>query len=74
MGDTYLTAILGKATVFIRNRNLAVMSEHAVALIGTGANPDDADLSGFAMAYQHADAYEAIDDVEIVACADIVRE
>ncbi|MFB6296174.1 MAG: Gfo/Idh/MocA family protein, partial [Halobacteriales archaeon] len=50
------------------------MSEHAVALIGTGADPDDADSSGFAMAYQHASAYDAIDGVEIVACADIVPE
>jgi predicted dehydrogenase len=50
------------------------MSEYSVALIGTGKDPEDADLSGFAMAYQHADAYENVDGAEIVACADIVRE
>jgi len=45
-----------------------------VAIIGTGAEPDDPDRTGFAMAYSHADAYEAVADCEIVACADIVRE
>lgn len=44
------------------------------AIIGTGATPDDPDRTGFAMAYSHADAYEAIADCEIVACADIVPE
>lgn len=50
------------------------MSEHAVALIGTGETPDDPGPGGYAMAYSHADAYEAIEGCEIVACADIVRE
>ena len=45
-----------------------------IAIIGTGADPDDPDRTGFAMAYSHADAYEAVADCEIVACADIVRE
>jgi predicted dehydrogenase len=47
---------------------------HSVAVVGTGPDPDDPDLDGFAMAYQHAEAYEAIDDCELVACADIVPE
>ena len=50
------------------------MSEHAVALIGTGENPDEPGPEGFGMAYRHADAYEEIEGCEIVACADLVRE
>jgi predicted dehydrogenase len=50
------------------------MSEHAVALIGTGENPDDPGPEGFGMAYRHADAYGAIEGCEVVACADIVPE
>ncbi|MFB6206029.1 MAG: Gfo/Idh/MocA family protein [Haloglomus sp.] len=45
-----------------------------VAFVGTGADPEDPDTSGFAMAYHHADAYEALDDCTLVACADIVPE
>lgn len=29
---------------------------------------------GYAMAYQHADAYSVLDNCEMVACADIVQE
>ncbi len=47
---------------------------YSVAVIGTGANPDDPDVDGYAMAYRHAAAYERLDDCELVACADIVRE
>jgi predicted dehydrogenase len=50
------------------------MSEHAIAVIGTGENPDDPGPEGFAMAYRHADAYETIEGCEVVACADLVRE
>jgi predicted dehydrogenase len=50
------------------------MSEHAVAVIGTGENPDEPGPEGFGMAYRHADAYEEIEGCEVVACADIVRE
>jgi predicted dehydrogenase len=49
------------------------MTEHAVALVGTG-DTSDPGPDGFAMAYQHADAYESIDGCEIAACADLVRE
>jgi predicted dehydrogenase len=45
-----------------------------VAVIGTGANPEESGPDGYAMAYQHAEAYETIDDCELVACADIVPE
>jgi predicted dehydrogenase len=50
------------------------MAGHDVAFVGTGADPDDPDMSGFAMAYHHAEAYERLDDCEIVACADVVPE
>jgi len=45
-----------------------------VAVIGTGTEPDDPGRDGYAMAYHHAAAYEKVDDAELVACADIVRE
>ncbi|WP_276271761.1 Gfo/Idh/MocA family protein [Haloarcula litorea] len=45
-----------------------------IGFVGTGATPDDPDEEGFAMAYRHARGYERIDDCELVACADIVRE
>ncbi|AUV82734.1 glucose-fructose oxidoreductase [Salinigranum rubrum] len=45
-----------------------------IALVGTGADPDDPDSDGFAMAYRHAAGYQRIDGCELVACADIVRE
>jgi len=43
-----------------------------VACIGTGPDPQDPSVEGYAMAYRHADAYETVEDVVIVACADIV--
>jgi predicted dehydrogenase len=45
-----------------------------VGFIGTGANPDDPDTDGYAMAYRHAAAYGRLDDCEVVACADIIQE
>jgi predicted dehydrogenase len=45
-----------------------------VAFIGTGANPDEEDTDGYAMAYRHARAYARLSDCEFVACADIVPE
>jgi predicted dehydrogenase len=47
---------------------------YTVAVVGTGANPDEQSRDGFAMGYRHARAYRKIDDCELVACADIVRE
>lgn len=44
------------------------------AVIGTGADTDDPDRTGYAMAYRHAPGYQRLDGVELVACADIVRE
>jgi len=45
-----------------------------VAVIGTGGEPDNPDSDGYAMAYHHASAYETLDAVDLVGCADIVRE
>jgi predicted dehydrogenase len=50
------------------------MPTHDVAFVGTGADPDDPDMDGFAMAYHHAFSYEEIESCELVACADVVVE
>ncbi|WP_209309431.1 Gfo/Idh/MocA family protein [Haloarcula amylovorans] len=50
------------------------MSDVSVAFVGTGADPETPSVDGFAMAYQHADAYERLDDCRLTGCADIVRE
>lgn len=47
---------------------------YKVAIIGTGANPDNPSTDGYAMAYRHADAYRRLDSCDIVACADIIVE
>ena len=47
---------------------------YEAAVIGTGAEPDDPSGDGYAMAYHHASGYEKCDGVDLVACADIVRE
>ena len=47
---------------------------YKVAIVGTGADPDNPDTDGFAMAYRHAGAYARLDSCELVGCADIVRE
>jgi UDP-N-acetylglucosamine 3-dehydrogenase len=50
------------------------MSTHRVAFVGTGADPENPTSEGFAMAYQHAAAYEKLGNTELVGCADVVRE
>ena len=45
-----------------------------IGFVGTGPDPDSPDASGYAMAYRHATGYQRLDDCELVACADIVRE
>jgi UDP-N-acetylglucosamine 3-dehydrogenase len=47
---------------------------YRAAVIGTGPDPDDPSLDGFAMGYTHAQGYVEHPDAELVACADIVRE
>ncbi|WP_114576380.1 Gfo/Idh/MocA family protein [Saliphagus sp. LR7] len=47
---------------------------YTVAVIGTGAEPENPGRDGYAMAYHHAAGYENHEECELVACADIVRE
>jgi predicted dehydrogenase len=47
---------------------------YRIGFVGTGADPDDPDTDGYAMAYRHAAGYERLGDCELVACADIVPE
>ena len=50
------------------------MSTYTVAVIGTGPDPNNPTVQGFAMGYRHAEAYENEDRCELVGCADIVPE
>ena len=50
------------------------MTDYDVAFVGTGSNPDEPSVDGFAMAYRHATAYDDLDNCRLVGCADIVRE
>lgn len=47
---------------------------YQVAVIGTGTEPENPGRDGYAMAYHHATGYEQLDDCDLIACADIVRE
>lgn len=48
------------------------MEQLTAAIVGTG-DPSDPGPDGFGMAYQHADAYQQLEGVSLVACADIVE-
>ena len=48
------------------------MTKLRIGIIGTGKQKARGDATGYAMAYQHATAYKALDNCKIVACADIV--
>lgn len=50
------------------------MTEYTVAIIGTGPDPADPTVDGFAMGYRHAEAYTADERFTVTACADIVPE
>ncbi|WP_276252596.1 Gfo/Idh/MocA family protein [Halomontanus rarus] len=50
------------------------MSQFTVAIVGTGPDPANPTVEGFAMGYRHAEAYRNNDHCRVVACADIVRE
>ena len=50
------------------------MNTLRVGIIGTGKKKERPDAMGYAMAYQHAIAYQKLDSCEIVACADLVEE
>ncbi|ELY86042.1 oxidoreductase domain-containing protein [Natrialba taiwanensis DSM 12281] len=43
------------------------------AVIGTGTEPENPGRDGYAMAYHHARGYDATENCELVACADIVH-
>jgi predicted dehydrogenase len=44
---------------------------YRVAVVGAGARDQS---ERYAMAYRHANAYQRLDECELVACADVVRE
>ncbi len=50
------------------------MRKLRIGIIGTGQKKARRDRFGFAMAYEHADAYQALEACEIVACADLVEK
>lgn len=50
------------------------MAKLRVGFIGTGKVPERRGPMGYAMAWQHADAYAKLDTVEMVAAADIVED
>lgn len=50
------------------------MDSYRVAIIGTGRDPENPTVEGFAMGYRHAEAYRGLANCEVVACADIVPE
>ena len=45
-----------------------------VAIIGTGPDPENPTVDGFAMGYRHGESFANTDACEVVACADIVPE
>lgn len=47
---------------------------YTVAVIGTGPDPANPTVEGFAMGYRHAEAYANDDRCSVVSCADIVPE
>ena len=50
------------------------MSSYTVAVVGTGPDPANPSVEGFAMGYRHAEAYANDDRCRLVGCADIVPE
>lgn len=50
------------------------MTTLRVGIIGTGRKKERGDVTGYAMAYSHAEAYRELGDCAVVACADIVEE
>ncbi|WP_135363043.1 Gfo/Idh/MocA family protein [Halosimplex halophilum] len=47
---------------------------YTVAVVGTGPDPENPTVEGFAMGYRHAESFGNNADCEVVACADIVPE
>jgi len=47
---------------------------YRVAVVGTGADPEERSREGYAVAYRHAGGYRRLESCRLVACADIVPE
>ncbi len=51
------------------------MSKLKVGVIGTGRRKEKKDMMRYAMAYEHGDAYKALDSCEMTACiASVVKK
>jgi predicted dehydrogenase len=50
------------------------MEQYTVAIVGTGPDPRNPTVEGFAMGYRHAEAYRNNENCRLVACADVVPE
>ena len=50
------------------------MSKLKIGFIGTGHRAKQPGHMGYAMAYQHAEAYQDLESCELIACADIKPE
>ncbi|EMA52588.1 MULTISPECIES: Gfo/Idh/MocA family protein [Halococcus] len=50
------------------------MNQYTVAIVGTGPDPRNPTVEGFAMGYRHAEAYRNNENCRLVACADLVPE
>lgn len=51
------------------------MTQQKVAFIGTGPDPENPDWgTSAAMSYQHAKAYDMLENCSLVACADLVQD
>ena len=72
--SNYPSRFAGGGNLLAHTERRKVMTTHSVAFVGTGADPESPDASGFAMAYHHAAAFEAVESCELTACADIVPE
>ena len=56
------------------HRVWAYMATYTVGVIGTGAAPGGTEQTGYAMGYRHAEAFAALDNCEVAACADLVED
>lgn len=50
------------------------MANFDIAFIGTGADPETQDNTGYSMAYRHGSAYDKLESCNLLAAADIVPE
>ena len=50
------------------------MADYTAAVIGTGPDPRNPTVEGFAMGYRHAEGYRNHENCRLVACADVITE